>query len=85
MSEQIISPITPAPEQESTEEDSELNSYDNINSACNALWAIADFDDKIAKQGKKIKQIRRYAIDIIHQELQYIHSCYFDETEEDDD
>lgn len=60
--------------------------HDDISAACNALWAVAEYDEKLgsATQARKIRAIKRYAINIIHTQLKSINDDLFSEEEDEE-
>jgi tellurite resistance protein len=64
--------------------------HSEVNSACNALVAIAEIDDAILSKEKRrmINAIRRKSLEIIHRNILDIHAEVFgrnEEESEDDD
>lgn len=58
--------------------------HDNIGAAYNALNAVEGLDDAIMTEQDKrrVRQIRRWSLKIIHQSLKDIHEIIFENDEE---
>lgn len=55
------------------------NPYADINAACNAIDAVDALDGSLIGRAKKIEAIRRMSVDIIFEQIKYLHTCLYDD------